>query len=145
MLSIVTVPSQMSSSDSEIPSHDDDEDEITRNSMLFSLLDLLHSAATSGIIPGPAYLSSDISQKPKRIGISKPQQRPSSGHTVTVPPHYYLGDLGIIPKPARSLGQVRGVRSRNVGVQTAVMGKVRYGSDWLMKNRRFDMAGCCGV
>ena len=112
----------MSSSKSEVPLH---ETHHAKESLLCSLLDVLNSAAASGIIPGPADLSSDNSQRAKRTGMIRSQQRPLAVSGSPLLPHYHPGDLGIVPKPVQSLGQVRGAKTRTVSVQTVATGKVK--------------------
>lgn len=105
------------SSKSDVPLH---ETHHAKESLLCSLLDVLNSAAASGIIPGPADLGSE---KAQRTGMARQQRGRMIGSGSPVSSHYHPGDLGIVPKPAKSLRQVRGAKTRTVSVQTVATGK----------------------
>lgn len=132
-----------------------------RDNMLENLLVLLNSAAALGIGPTPKEFgkvaapqrSKSMSPMPgSGKGIRKGEMQPSPLASLpgsTTAPHYQLGDLGLIPRPAQQiptsldkmkelsvttrLGTLKKVLTRSVAVQTVSAPKAMFFADQLIQ------------
>jgi len=125
-----------------------------RDHMLENLLLILNSAAELGIGPHPSQLGKQWPEQTEvqSGGIGKGKAAILSGSSLKSPggslPHYSLGDLGLIPRPAHAittsvdkmkvisknvkLGALRGVLQKSVATQTVSAPKALFYADQVM-------------